>query len=256
MGTPHIHAVAENVIDTTKSVTIAENGVIVQTVEHVLSALWGMGVDNCYIKLNGIEPPCGDGSAALYVAMLKVCGIRAFMVPYLGEPIKRKILNIQEPLSMEFVNGGYMTVNPAAVGTTYTSMLQFPEIGHQIYTHVCPVGYAEEVAPARTFASIRDILAAKRMGLSAHTDLTNCMVYDDKGQWRHDFRNHWWDEPARHKVLDLIGDMALVGVRIKGHITAYKTGHEDHVMMAQKLRMMYQTAEAEPNSNPTDPNNR
>ena len=75
----------------------------------------------------------------------------------------------------------------------------------------------------------------------------------------HDVHRHggvFGERGHERQRLDLIGDMALVGVRIKGHITAYKTGHEDHVMMAQKLRMMYQTAEAEPNSNPTDPNNR
>ena len=213
--------------------SLRANDVSVQTTEHLLSALHGMGVDNVMIVLDGPEVPIMDGSAAPFLVLLEEAGVK-------HQPVPKKIMEIIKPFSFEF-QGKSISVEPAPdFRISYEIDFDHPLIRKQTKTIVLDeADYAASIAPARTFGFLKDINYLKSKGLARGGSLENAVVLDGDRFLNESLRSH--DEFVCHKILDMIGDFAVAGVRFRGHFTAVKAGHEVH---ARFLRALFQTREA------------
>ncbi len=222
-----IHAHYKNVVDTKRGVTLANEEWSVRTVEHLLSALYGMGVDSCNIFIDGEEVPALDGSSLEFADIISDIGLLE-----LDEELNP--VTIKGSIRMDF-SGAYIEVSEHPDGRICCS-IEFNEsaIGTQ---HFCvdqtPTNYIKEIAPARTFIQLRDVEHVLKMGKAKGGSLENTVVYDNGGVYKN-MPLRFTDEPVRHKILDLIGDFALLGRRIKGSITAYRTGHTEHITFLKK----------------------
>ena len=255
-GQPVISAIADNVTDASRGTTIEENGVKVSTIEHVLAALWGMDVDNALIEINGPEMPIMDGSSLPFVELIKEAGIIQLEAVRKYFEVKERIVYADKAKGVEIV------IFPddnfcIDVMIDYNSRT----LGHQYAMMVGMEEFETEIAPCRTFVFLHELEQLLQHNLIKGGDLDNAIVIVDKpvGQPELDhlaelfnkpkirvkpegvlnnldlrFRN----EPARHKLLDLIGDFALVGKRIKGRIVATRPGHAANNQMALKLRQI------------------
>lgn len=231
-GEIEIPALVENVTtehDLIRATTLTKDGVSIHTVEHVLAALAGTGVTNCYIRLTGGEPPVmACGSSLGYVEMIDEAGILDQGVPGLyykvNKPITLREGNIE------------ITAEPADFfKVTFHIQYDDPAIGEQEATiEVRPSIFREQIAPARTFALMRDIAGLQEKGLAKGGSLENALVFDD-GKLVGDQKLRFPNECARHKLLDLIGDLALLGMPIKGHVTARFSGHATNVEFTRIL---------------------
>ncbi len=222
-----IRAVTASVKSTTRNTELASGKVSIYTVEHTLSALYGMGIDNATIVMDSQEPPSLDGSGAQI----------ARSVLALGHEILDKPRRFIEPTSeiLVGINGVYVTCLPAdSFKATYILDYDHPMVGRQIFHFDgTPEAYLSQVAPARTFGFIEEVEALRKAGLAAGGSIENAVViYEDKLSSQLRFP----DEFARHKMLDLIGDMSLIGcARIRGHIVAVRSGHSLNVELAGKI---------------------
>jgi UDP-3-O-[3-hydroxymyristoyl] N-acetylglucosamine deacetylase len=212
--------------------TLQRQGVSLSTVEHVLSALHALGVDDALIEVDGPEIPILDGSAAPFVILLHEAGLRPL-------PVMRKYLKILEPV--EIVRGTkFVRLLPGdGFSVKYTIGFDHPLLRHQSRSlKVTPESFIEEIAPARTFGFMRDVEALRRAGLALGGSLENAVVIGESG-----FLNklRFDDEFVRHKMLDAIGDLALLGFPIAGHLEAMRAGHALHAALVHKL---LQTPEA------------
>ena len=244
----------ENVIDLTRGTTIEENGVRVHTTEHVMSACAGMGINNLLIELNSKEPPVMDGSSKDFVAALKE-----------GQLIEQEdnvdFLTITKPVvyTDEEKDVEVLAVPYDGFKTTFTIQYDLDDLDVQ-YSSVQNMytNYEKQIAPARTFCLLSEIEGLEKQGLIKGGNLGNAVIIVDKeidheevqffkerfgikfykqdrGLYKSQilrFRN----EPVRHKTLDLIGDLALLGKPIVGHVTAIKSGHKGNVEFAKLLR--------------------
>jgi UDP-3-O-[3-hydroxymyristoyl] N-acetylglucosamine deacetylase/3-hydroxyacyl-[acyl-carrier-protein] dehydratase len=244
----------DNVIDLTRGTTIEENGVKVHTTEHVLSACAGMGIDNLLIELNSKEPPVMDGSAKDFVAALVESGIieQDAEVDFLK--ITKPVVYTDEEKDVEVVGVPY-----DGFKTTFTIQYNLEDLDVQYSSvHNMSQNYQTQIAPARTFCLLSEIKGLSEQGLIKGGNLGNAVIIVDKDIEDEEvqifkerfgikffkgdrglqktqvlrFRN----EPVRHKTLDLIGDLALLGKPILGHITAIKSGHKGNVEFAKLLR--------------------
>jgi len=230
--TLEIKAVVENVSsekDLVRATTLTKDGVCIHTVEHVLAALSGCGITNCIISLNGQEPPVpACGSALSYVEMIDQAGIRTQGLPALYYKINR-------PEKMEF---GKVVISAEPADNfliTFEVNYDDPLIGSQEFTiEVEPDGFRKEIAPARTFAMMSDVAKLKEMGLGQGGSQDNALIFDN-GKVLGGQELRFPDECVRHKILDLIGDLALLGMPIKGHITARFSGHATNVGFTRAL---------------------
>ena len=231
-----IPARAANVTDTSRCTRLALNGVEVQTVEHVLSALAGLGVDDALIEFEGGEMPAGDGSAAPFVALLREVGLREY-ADRIG------FLTFKTP---ELVaDGGSTIVVMPADHFQVTVVLDYPNrpvIGTQGMTFDSAAGgYAEEIAPARTYGFRSELETLHAHGLALGASAQNVLALSDRGAPLTDDDGNWitpprfLDEPVRHKLLDLIGDLALVGQPLQAHIIAIKPSHTLNTRLARLL---------------------
>lgn len=225
---PIIPALVENVEKVERATTLSVGGVRVHTVEHVISALVGMGVDNALVEMTANEPPIGDGSSAPFVECIKKAGIVEQEAPV-------KVFEIREPMHLETKNGSLITIVPddkfrvscTQVGnngqfTQYQSFEITPEI------------YEREIAPARTFVFYEDVAPLLDKGLIKGGSLENAVVVKDGAIMSKD-EVRFEDEFVRHKILDIVGDLMLCGRRILGHVIAIKPGHGPNTEMARKL---------------------
>ena len=244
----------DNVIDLTRGTTIEENGVRVHTTEHVMSACAGMGINNLLIELNSKEPPVMDGSSKDFVAALKE-----------GQLIEQEdnvdFLTITKPVvyTDEEKDVEVLAVPYNGFKTTFTIQYDLDDLDVQ-YSSVQNMytNYEKQIAPARTFCLLSEIEGLEKQGLIKGGNLGNAVIIVDKeidheevqffkerfgikfykqdrGLYKSQilrFRN----EPVRHKTLDLIGDLALLGKPIVGHVTAIKSGHKGNVEFAKLLR--------------------
>lgn len=225
---PTVDAVVSNVKTVERATTLAEGNVKVQTVEHVLSALRGMGVDNAVIEMNANEPPIGDGSAQLFVQLIKKAGVICQEVP-------RPVFEIRETIHFESPQGSLMTIVPA--NTFRISCTQVGPGGRftQFYsTEVTPEIYEEAISPARTFVYYEDVKELMEKGLIRGGSLENALVIRDETVLSKESLR-FPDEFARHKVLDIIGDLALFPHYIKGHVMAVKPGHSANTELARRV---------------------
>ena len=225
---PVIDARIDHVKTVERATTIGDGGVKVHTVEHVLSALAGLGVDNAMIEMNANEPPIGDGSARPYVELIHRCGLAAQDAP-------RSLFEVREPLHIETKGGSLMTIVPdenfrisctqVGPGGRFT---QFRSL------EITPESYEKEIAPARTFTFYEDIEPLLEKGLIKGGSVENAIVVQgDRVVSKEPMRYN--DEFVRHKMLDIVGDLALLGRRIKGHVIAVKPGHAPNAELTRAL---------------------
>ena len=209
------------------STTLTRGTSTVATVEHLLSALQGLAIDNARIELDGPEVPILDGSALPFVTLIREGGVRS-----LGTP--RRFLTLTRPVRVKAGEKEILALPDNVFQTTYA--IDFPQtaIGSQtVTTEVSEETYADAIAPARTFCLLRDVEAMRRSGLALGGSLDNALVVGDDGVLNGSLR--FTDEFARHKVLDLVGDLALLGAPIRAHVIAYKAGHRLHAALVAKI---------------------
>ena len=253
-GEPTIDAVAENVIDTRRGTVLGKGDVRVSTVEHGLAALYALGIDNCLIQVNGPEFPILDGSADMYVKKITEIGLEEQNAPKDFYIIRHKIeINDEE-------SGSCITILPDEE-FSITAMCSFESkfINSQFATLDKIENFAQDIAPARTFVFVRDIMPLLEANLIKGGDLDNAIVIYEREvtQEKLDhladvlkvphmdatkigYIQHkplmWENECTRHKLLDIVGDMALIGRPIKGRIIATRPGHTINNKFARLLR--------------------
>lgn len=253
-GQPVIDAVAENVVETTRGTVIGKGDVKVSTIEHAMSALYAMGIDNCLMQVNGPEFPILDGSAMMYVNKINEIGIEEQNAPKDFYIIRHK-LEVKDEQS-----GSVITILPDEE-FSITAMCSFDSklVNSQFASLDKMEDYASEVAAARTFVFVRDIEPLLNANLIKGGDLDNSIViYERKTTQEsldkladligveHMNANNigyiqnkplvWENECTRHKLLDIIGDMALIGKPIKGRIIATRPGHTINNKFARMMR--------------------
>ncbi len=218
----------ENVFDTTLSTNLAVGTARVQTVEHVLSALAGMGVDNCRVELDGPEIPVVDGSAAPFVCLVQEAGVQV-------QRAGKRYLVVDR--SVEVRDGDKLArLDPAdAFSVEFTADFKHPLITNQAFkVTVSDRTYAREVARARTFCFRKDIERMQAAGLGKGGSLENAIIVDEFSILNPEGLR-FPDEFARHKVLDAIGDLALLGMPVVGALTAVKSGHAMNQALVRKV---------------------
>lgn len=255
-GMPIIEALAENVTETQRGTVLSNGTERVSTVEHGLSALYALGVDNCHIKVNGPEFPILEGSAKLYIENIERVGI-------VEQEAEKDYIVITEPVEyIDEKSGSTLKIVPAdEFAVSVIVSFDSSSISNQHAELLHMEDFSTEIAPCRTFVFVRDIEPLLAAGLIKGGDLDNSIVLYEREmpQDRYDrladamniprmdatklgYINHrplvWDNEPARHKLLDVIGDMSLVGKPIKGHIEAYRPGHRVNNQFARLLRKL------------------
>lgn len=230
-GTPEIHAVAENVTSTLRATTVEENGNKVFTIEHMMSALHALRIDNCYIALDAEEPPVADGSSLTYFRLLKSAG-RTEQDRERREIVIDKVYRIDDEKTGRFV----LALPYDGFRVSFTSVNPHKLIGIQYEDFLVDEAvYEKEIAPARTIAYEGEIRQLREMGLGLGGTMENVIVYNDDG-WLNPL--HFDDELVRHKILDVIGDLRLAGI-IRGHIIAAASGHALNTKLAKKIAAAY-----------------
>jgi UDP-3-O-[3-hydroxymyristoyl] N-acetylglucosamine deacetylase len=208
--------------------TLCAGGVSIGTVEHVLSAAAGEGLDNCLIEIEGPEVPILDGSALPFVRLFHAAGF---------ERQQARVQPLTLSRSVEVVRGDRrISFEPDGPGLTISYEIDFPHqvIGRQSLTvPIRPQEYSTRIAPARTFGFASDVEALRSRGLARGGNLHNAVVLDGAGVLSGPLR--FRDEFVRHKILDLVGDLALLGRPLSGHIRARKAGHALHIEFARAL---------------------
>lgn len=223
-----IKADFQNVRDTILATTVGLNGATVSTVEHLLSAFCGMGVDNAVVEVDAPEIPIMDGSALPFVKLLKDVGTDI-------QNKYKKLLVILKPISVTDGDGKAMFLPSPEFKITYDIDFEHPIIGRQTYDMTfSDVVYEREICAARTFGFLKDVEYLQAKGLALGGSLKNAVVLDDqkvinKEGLRCD------DEFVKHKILDAIGDLSLLGMPIIGHFIAYKSGHRLNNLLLKEL---------------------
>ncbi len=255
-GQPIISALAENVVDTSRGTTIEEKGVRVSTIEHVMAALVGMGIDNVIIEITGAETPIADGSSKFFVEALKEAGNVELEAERRYYEIKEKIVYHDEARGVEIViyPDDHLSID---VMIDYNSKV----LGHQYALLNSMSDFETEIAPCRTFVFLHEVELLLKHNLIKGGDLNNAIVIMDRQVTQDELDRlaelfhkpkihvkpegilnnldiHFSNEPARHKLLDLIGDLALIGTAFKGRIVAKRPGHAANTEVAKILRQI------------------
>ncbi|HXX41702.1 MAG TPA: bifunctional UDP-3-O-[3-hydroxymyristoyl] N-acetylglucosamine deacetylase/3-hydroxyacyl-ACP dehydratase [Chthoniobacterales bacterium] len=225
---PTIDARIENLKTVERATTIGEGSVRVHTVEHVLAALSAMGVDNALVEMDANEPPIGDGSAQVYVDLIKRAGLKPQEAP-------RKFFHVREPMHMESKSGALLILLPAdEFRISCTQAGPNNRFTQYLSTEITPAIFEREIAPARTFVYYEDVEALMEKNLIKGGSLENAIVVrGDAVLSKETLR--FPDEFVRHKILDIVGDLALSGVRVRGHVVAVKPGHAANAEVARAI---------------------
>lgn len=224
-GCPQIRALAENVSSTVKATTLSENGAEVFTVEHLMGALAMMEIDNIVIEMSSPEPPVTDGSAKVFCELLEEAGI-------VEQEAERKVYAVDKAFSV-YDNDRYITILPYdGYRISFTSINKHPLLGTQYFDVLLnKETFKKEIMAARTVAFTEELEMLRKLGLGLGGSLENVVVFDkDKILSEPRFE----DELIRHKILDVIGDLYLLGP-IKGHVIAVKTGHAFNSQIAKQI---------------------
>lgn len=226
VGATRIPAEARYVVDTSRATVLGCDGVTISTTEHLLSALWAMGVSNAEILVDGPEIPARDGSAAEFVAAIAARGLQ-------HQDLPRRVLELETPAFVR--SGDRMIAALPASSFRVRFVADFaPPIGTQYFdAEVDAQSYRTEIAQARTFAYLHEIEGLWARGLGRGGSLENALVFDAEGPMQ---PLRWPDEAVRHKALDLIGDLALLGMWPRFEVIAIKSGHELHASLVRALR--------------------
>lgn len=223
-----LKADSQTVGATENNTTIGGGMNAVHTVEHLLSVLYGLGINNVFIEIDGPEVPIMDGSGASFVFLLKETGIATLNK-------SKEFLVVLEPVKVE-VGDKWAKIEPSSkLIIDSTIVFQHPIIKTQrkVFEFTCE-NYISEIARARTFGMLRDVDMLKRKGLAKGGSLDNAVVLDDFKVMNQDGLR-FNDEFIRHKILDTVGDISLLGYEIAGKITTYKSGHNLHNLLCRKL---------------------
>ena len=222
------HATISSLGQTDHCTTLQSDDFQIQTVEHILSALAGLEIDNAYVELQGNEIPASDGSAAPFVELLQACGITSQEEP-------RRYIKIVQPISVEEEHRSITVLPSALPHITYFIDFPHPMIQQQEYRHACtPQEFQKKIAGARTFAFRQEVEFLWSRGLGLGGSLYNTVVFSETGLVNED-ELRFPDECVRHKVLDLIGDMSLLGFPVIGHFIAKCAGHALHTQLVQAI---------------------
>ena len=253
-GQPIIDAVADNVIDTQRGTVVGKKDVQISTIEHAMAALYGAGIDNCLIQVNAPEFPILDGSAKYYIEGIEKVGIEE-------QNAEREYFLIKEKIEIKDEESGASILVLPDDHFSINVLIAFnsPVLSNQYACLERIEDFATEIASCRTFVFVREIEPLVKNNLIKGGDLNNAIViYDQKTSQEEldrladlmntphqsienlGYINHkplvFDNEPARHKLLDILGDIALIGKRIKGRIIATRPGHKINNMLARRLR--------------------
>jgi UDP-3-O-[3-hydroxymyristoyl] N-acetylglucosamine deacetylase len=222
-----VEAISKNVAKVSYATSLMKKGVLISTTEHLLSAFIGTGVDNAVIELDNLELPILDGSALPFVEMVKRAGLRQ-------QRRKRTYLKILRPYEMQ-EGDKFIGVYPAErYSVSYAINFPHPLIGSEVFQVELSNGsYVEQIASARTFGFLEQQRAMLNMGLIRGATRDSCIVLTNDGIDNPPLR--FPDEFVRHKVLDLIGDLALFGKRILGYVKADRAGHAMHTAIVSRI---------------------
>jgi UDP-3-O-[3-hydroxymyristoyl] N-acetylglucosamine deacetylase len=199
----------------------------VDTVEHLLSALTSLGVDNAVVELNHPEVPIMDGSAAPWVYLINEAGLKRQSAP-------RKYLKVLRPISLSRGDKRIAIYPSDHFKVTYSIAFDHPLLRHQSRTmRITADAFVEDIAPARTFGFLKEVEMLRQQGLALGGSLENAIVIGDTGVLNNALR--FDDEFVRHKILDVIGDLSLVGHPVIGHVVAHRGGHALHTAFAAQV---------------------
>jgi UDP-3-O-[3-hydroxymyristoyl] N-acetylglucosamine deacetylase len=227
-GRPSVKAAVENVLDTTLATTIGENGCRVATVEHLMASFFGLGIDNAIVELDGPEVPIMDGSAASFVFLIKSAGIKEQDEPKRFTLIK-KMMSVKD-------GDRFIKVYPSReLKITYMIDFKHPLVRDQKYQMTFSGGdFVREISRARTFGFLKDVKTLKENGLAKGGSLDNAVVIDDFRILNEDGLRYK-DEFVRHKILDFLGDLSVLGSPVIGHFVVKKAGHCLHHRMLKAI---------------------
>jgi UDP-3-O-[3-hydroxymyristoyl] N-acetylglucosamine deacetylase len=208
--------------------SLMRQGVLISTTEHLLSVLYSMGVDNAYIDIDNLEVPILDGSGLPFVKLLEQAGRQTLKK-------RRKYLRIVKPVTVEQGNKRISILPADSFLLSCEIYFDHPLVGRQsMEMELTPEGYAAEIAAARTFGFEYELDQMRNMGLIRGADLTNAVCFN-REQVLNPGGLRYPDEPCRHKILDLIGDLALIGRPLLGHVIAERAGHAMHAALVARI---------------------
>lgn len=238
-GRPEIVARLENVVATDRGTSLAVGEARVDTVEHLLAAAVAAGVDNLLVEIDGPEVPIGDGSFMLFLDAIA----RAGRVEQ-SEPAR--LIEVSRTAHVEADGGASYTVAPSdTFRVSATINFDHPLIGRQFASFdIDSDSFEREIAPARTFGFLRDAQALRARGLAQGATLENALILDDEGLASGELR--FRDEFVRHKIGDVVGDLGLLGARLRGHIVAERPSHTGNIALARELEAMSRQDQVQP----------
>ncbi|MBI2104020.1 MAG: bifunctional UDP-3-O-[3-hydroxymyristoyl] N-acetylglucosamine deacetylase/3-hydroxyacyl-ACP dehydratase [Candidatus Omnitrophica bacterium] len=228
---PAIPVKSTKIVDVEKSVrrtTLSKDGVEVQTVEHFMASLWGTGIDNAYVEVTNVELPGLDGSAVQFVQQLTAAGT-------VEQPAPRRYFALREPVFVQEGDSSIVVFPDRTLRISYLLSYPHPLLKSQFVSYVQngAASFEEAIAPARTFCLKEEAETLRAAGLGKGASAENTLVLGEAGVLDNTLR--FEDEFARHKVLDLLGDLYLLGMRLQAHVIAVKSGHPLNVKLLKKL---------------------
>ncbi|OFW15294.1 MAG: UDP-3-O-[3-hydroxymyristoyl] N-acetylglucosamine deacetylase [Acidobacteria bacterium RIFCSPLOWO2_12_FULL_66_10] len=227
LGDREVPATVHNLAGIQLATGLARNEVSVETVEHLLAALVSTGVDNVLVELNSPEVPIMDGSASPFIYLIQEAGVKRLQT-------HRKYLKIVRPISLSRGDKRIALFPSDHFKVTYSISYDHPLLRHQSRTlRITEESFIEKIAPARTFTFLKDVEMLRQNGLALGGSLENAIVLGETGVLNNALR--FEDEFVRHKILDAIGDLALVGYPVIGHLVAHRAGHALHTEFAAKI---------------------
>jgi UDP-3-O-acyl N-acetylglucosamine deacetylase len=241
---PAVPAQVAQVIGTDRRTTIAAGAAQVSLVEHVLAALAGLRIDNCFIEVDAPEPPGLDGSARAFVDALHTAGS-------VIQNATRNIWGVEHPIVVR-AKGATLAIHPLdelkiSYLLDYGRTSTVSPIAWQIHTQVLtPESFQNELASCRTFLLEQEAIDLQRQGIGPRTGTSDLLVFGPRGPIDNTLR--FANEPARHKCLDIVGDLALLGCDLRGHVVAYRSGHALSVELVRTLVDRIRATEQPPRS--------
>lgn len=228
VGSQAIPAIAEFVVDTQRGTTLGAHGVAVGCIEHLMAACYGLRLDNVTVEVSGPELPAADGSAREWVQLLRAAGVQTLQMP-------ARVARISTPVWVED-GPSFAVVLPGGAGLSLAVEVDFtPTVAgrQRCWMRLTPGRFARDLAPARTFALEGELKRLRALGFARGGSLENAFVVGPdsySGPLRYE------DEVVRHKALDLVGDLALCGLRLAGTVVAVRPSHRLNVLLARVLR--------------------
>jgi UDP-3-O-[3-hydroxymyristoyl] N-acetylglucosamine deacetylase len=227
LGNHEIPATVQHLAEIQLATGLTRNEVSVETVEHLLAALVSLRVDNVLVELNSPEVPIMDGSAAPFVYLVQEAGIKVLQA-------RRKYLKIARPIAISRGDKRIALYPSDHFKVTYSISYDHPLLRHQTRTlQITEESFIDQVAPARTFTFLKDVEMLRQNGLALGGSLENAIVLGESGVLNNALR--FEDEFVRHKILDAVGDLALVGYPVIGHLVAHRAGHALHTEFAARI---------------------